>query len=58
MFSLYFPIRRFLSGCMETMRLHNPVELWRSMLKADPLVAIADAAQECGFHHLGNFAAD
>lgn len=30
----------------------------RSRLKSDPLVAVADAAREFGFHHLGNFAAD
>lgn len=30
----------------------------RSRLRTDPLVAIADAARDCGFHHLGNFAAD
>ncbi len=30
----------------------------RSRLKADSLLAIAEAAREFGFHHLGNFAAD
>lgn len=30
----------------------------RSRLRADQEVAIADAARELGFHHLGNFAAD
>jgi AraC family ethanolamine operon transcriptional activator len=30
----------------------------RSRLRANSLVAIADAAREFGFHHLGNFAAD
>jgi AraC-like DNA-binding protein len=30
----------------------------RAKLKSDPSVLIADAARECGFNHLGNFAAD
>lgn len=30
----------------------------RSRLKANPLVPIAELARGCGFHHLGNFAAD
>ena len=30
----------------------------RSRLKANPVITIADAAREFGFHHLGNFAAD
>lgn len=30
----------------------------RSRLRTDSQVSIADAARECGFHHLGNFAAD
>jgi len=30
----------------------------RSRLRANPPVAISDAAREVGFHHLGNFAAD
>ena len=30
----------------------------RSKLKENPLITIADAARQFGFHHLGNFAAD
>lgn len=30
----------------------------RSRLRANQEIAIADAAREFGFHHLGNFAAD
>lgn len=30
----------------------------RSALKADPLLAVGDAARHFGFHHLGNFSAD
>ena len=30
----------------------------RHRLRTDPQVAIADAARDCGFHHLGNFASD